>query len=179
MLSDKFDRTFDHKKLINNRKLMLFSFNKKFYNFFKIKCQSTFELTTWLIFSHCSWKCCSRFFLMQQLPFGKFFIFMPFGNYAIWDVILEIFYLFCEESRGGISHTRRTECAKIKNSQSDFSNLKFGKKVNISRDWILILAYIKTAELFKVFKLSLTAAELEQNLYFKGLVMKDAKYCFI
>ena len=35
---------------------------------------------------------------------------------------------------GGIPHTRRTECAKIKISQSDFGNLKFGKKVNISRD---------------------------------------------
>ena len=35
---------------------------------------------------------------------------------------------------GGIPHARRTECAKIKISQSDFSNLKFGKKVNWSID---------------------------------------------
>ena len=35
---------------------------------------------------------------------------------------------------GGIPHKRRAECANIKISQSDFSNLKFGKKVNISGD---------------------------------------------
>ena len=81
------------------------------------------------------------------------------------------------ERRGGIPHTRRTECAKIKISQSDFSNLKFGKKENISR--VLILTEYKMAEKRKIFKLSLTGAELGQVLYFKGFVMKEAKYCFI
>ena len=44
---------------------------------------------------------------------------------------------------------RRTECSKIKISQSDFSNLKFGKNCenlkesNVSKDLILILAEYK------------------------------------
>ena len=33
-------------------------------------------------------------------------------------------------------------CAKIKISPSDFSNLKFGKKVNISRDWSIDIGRI-------------------------------------
>ena len=90
-LRNKFFKKIDHKKLINNRKLMLLAFDKEFCNFFKIKCQSAFELTFWLTFSHCLRKNWSRFFqsncCIKFMPFGKFFIFMPFGNYAIWDVI--------------------------------------------------------------------------------------------
>ena len=84
-LRNKFVKKNDHKKLNNNRKLMLFAFDKKFYNFFKIKCQSAFELTFWLIFSHCLRKNWSRFFqsncCVKLMPFGKFFI-----HYAIWEL---------------------------------------------------------------------------------------------
>ena len=38
-------------------------------------------------------------------------------------------------NRGGFPHARWTESAKIQISQSGFNNLKFGKKVNNSRDW--------------------------------------------
>ena len=41
-----------------------------------------------------------------------------------------------------------------------------------------MLAEYKTEEMCKIFKLSLTARELEQTLYVKGFVMKEAKYCF-
>ena len=106
-LSNRFvKKKIEHKKLINNRKLMLLAFDKKFYKFFTIKCQSTFELTIWLILSHCSRKNCSQFFqsncCMKFMQFGKYFIFMPFGNYAIWDVIVyshtlcEIFLIVIE-----------------------------------------------------------------------------------
>ena len=44
---------------------------------------------------------------------------------------------------------------------------------------MMILAEKKAAEICIVFKLSLTAAELEQILDFKGFVMKDVTYCFI
>ena len=37
----------------------------------------------------------------------------------------------------------------------------------------------KTAEIWKNFKLSLTAGELKQILFFKSFVIKQAKYCFI
>ena len=47
---------------------------------------------------------------------------------------LRVSSLMLEGPNGGIPHTRRTECAKMKISQSDFSSLKFGKTVNISRD---------------------------------------------
>ena len=40
-----------------------------------------------------------------------------------------------ENKNGGIlPHARRTECAKIQISQSDFSNLTIGKNVNICSD---------------------------------------------
>ena len=83
-----------------------------------------------------------------------------------------------EMGGGGIPHTRRTECTKIKISQSDFSNLKFGKKVNISMDWVLILAEKKTQKV-EHFQTVTDRPELGQILYFKGFVMKEAKYCFI
>ena len=49
-------------------------------------------------------------------------------------LIRGLFLFFLSALSGGIPHTRRTECAKIKISQSGFSNLKFGKKVNIFRE---------------------------------------------
>ena len=64
----------------------------------------------------------------------------------------------------------------IKNLQRKHENLKESKQF---RDLILILAEYKNGKICKIFKMSLTAAELEQIFYIKGFVMKEAKYCFI
>ena len=98
---------------------------------------------------------------------------------SFWGWFITNFRVFLS---GGIPRTRRTECVKIKISQSDFSYSKFGKKVNVLRTflgteyWYCPIIYTK--EICKNFKLSLTAAELRQTLYFKNFVRK-AKYCFI
>ena len=67
---------------------------------------------------------------------------------------------------GGIPHTRRTECAKTKISQSDFSNLKFGKKVNMSRDCILILAEHKNDRKVQHFQIVTNRRQIGTNFIF-------------
>ena len=58
------------------------------------------------------------------------------------NISRDLIIISAVHKNGGIPHARRTECAKIKISQSDFSNLKFGKKVNISRDWSIDIGRI-------------------------------------
>ena len=62
-------------------------------------------------------------------------------------------YAGAVELTSEIPHTRRTECAKTKICQSDFSNLKFGKKVHISRCSILILAEYKNGRSLQNFQI--------------------------
>ena len=76
---------------------------------------------------------------------------------------------------GGIPHTRRTECAKIKISQSDFSNLKFGKKVNISRDWILILAEYKNGKKMQNFQIVFDRRRIATVFLFQGVRYERSK----
>ena len=75
-------------------------------------------------------------------------------------------------SIGGTPYTRRTECAKTKFSQSDFSNWKesaiISKKVIISRDLVLILAEYKNGRNMQNFQIVPDRRRIETNLKFKG-----------
>ena len=75
MLSDKFGGNFDHKKLTNNRKLMLLAFDLKILQFFQDKKSIDIlidNLTNFLIL----FIIVLRFFLMQLLH----------EIYAIWEI---------------------------------------------------------------------------------------------
>ena len=68
-------------------------------------------------------------------------------------------------------------------SKSDFSIAKIEKKALKSqkKDFQglnINISQKKTTETCKIFRLSLTTDELEQFLYFKGFVEKEAKDCF-
>ena len=76
---------------------------------------------------------------------------------------------------GGIPHTRRTECAKIKISQSDFNNLKFGKKVNIPGTGILILAEYKNDRNMQNFQIVIDRRKIGTNFTFQGFRSERSK----
>ena len=76
---------------------------------------------------------------------------------------------------GGIPHTRRSNCAKIKISQSDFRNLKFGKRVNISGDWILMLAEYKNGRNMQLFQIVTDCRRIGKKFIFQGFCYKRSK----
>ena len=87
MLSDKFGGKFDHKELINNQELMFFAFDKKILQFFQDEMSINILIDNFkfsnivhekVVLDFYYYNCCMKF-----MPFGKFFIVMPFENYAI------------------------------------------------------------------------------------------------
>ena len=71
--------------------------------------------------------------------------------------------------------TRWTECAKLKISQSDFSNLKFGKKVNFPGTGVLILAEYKNGRNMQSFQIVIDRRKIGTNFVFQGFRNERSK----
>ena len=76
---------------------------------------------------------------------------------------------------GIIPHTRRTKSAKIKISQTEFIYVKFEKKVNISWDWILILAEYKNGRNVQKFQIVTGRRRIGTNFLFQGFRYERSK----
>ena len=60
-------------------------------------------------------------------------------------------------------------------SQSDFSKLKFGKKVNISRDWVSILAEYKNGRNMQNFQIFTDRRRIGTTFIFEGFSYQRSK----
>ena len=67
------------------------------------------------------------------------------------------------------------EGPNARKQKSDFSNLKFGKKVNIYRDWMLILAEYKNGRNMQSFQIVIDRRRIGTNFLFQGFRYESSK----
>ena len=72
----------------------------------------------------------------------------------------------------------KNEPIRFQYSKNWKESMKISKKVSVFSVLFLILAKYKNGRKRKIFKLSLTAGELEKNVFSQSFVIKEAKYCF-
>ena len=115
----------------------------------------------------------ATFTILLKLKRNQFFSMeLQSGWLKLAEFSVKLLYL---EAGWNPSDAKEQIRKKILISQLDFSNLKFGKKVNISNDWILILAENKKGRNMQIFQIVTECRRIGTNFVFQRFRYERSK----